>query len=451
MLHETDISVEEGEFLVLVGPSGCGKSTLLNMIAGLEEITRRRSRIRGEHERRAPVRPQHRHGVPVLRALPEHDREGQNISFGMECTASPSPEREKAIADVAELLQISHLLDRKPGQLSGGQRQRVAMGRALVRDPDVFLFDEPLSNLDAKLRVDMRTEIKKLHQKLGTTIVYVTHDQIEALTLSTRIAVMFGGYVQQLGTPQGNLRQSGQHVRRRLHGIALDEPDPGQSGCRRITGCPAAEVSLADGATAFLPFATGKLADQIGRDIVLGIRPEAITDRDGADRNERQAVQVISKRWSTSPNRPARTLFVVSQLGGKDVTGRFRADVARQRRRNVPFAVNMDEGRRLRPANGSADRLRHEQRNAGHRHHRQRHGRRDARGRPRANRRADRDPGARSSPFPTTRRRATRTAHLRQQRLPLRRDLARRRWIDAFQNRATITMSAATRSSTARC
>ena len=114
----------------------------------------------------------------------------------------PKPERDKAMSQVAELLQIKHLLDRKPGQLSGGQRQRVAMGRALVRDPDVFLFDEPLSNLDAKLRVDMRTEIKKLHQKLKTTIVYVTHDQIEALTLSTRIAVMFGGHVQQLGTPK---------------------------------------------------------------------------------------------------------------------------------------------------------------------------------------------------------------------------------------------------------
>ena len=127
---------------------------------------------------------------------------GQNIVFGLEMHGVPKPERDKAMNQVAELLQIKHLLDRKPGQLSGGQRQRVAMGRALVRDPDVFLFDEPLSNLDAKLRVDMRTEIKKLHQKLKTTIVYVTHDQIEALTLSTRIAVMFGGHVQQLGTPK---------------------------------------------------------------------------------------------------------------------------------------------------------------------------------------------------------------------------------------------------------
>ena len=127
---------------------------------------------------------------------------GQNMTFGLEMHGVPKPERERALADVSKLLQIDHLLDRKPGQLSGGQRQRVAMGRALVRKPDVFLFDEPLSNLDAKLRVDMRTEIKKLHQKLRTTIVYVTHDQIEAMTLSTRIAVMNKGHIQQLGTPK---------------------------------------------------------------------------------------------------------------------------------------------------------------------------------------------------------------------------------------------------------
>jgi ABC-type sugar transport system ATPase subunit len=202
ILHETDISVEEGEFLVLVGPSGCGKSTLLNMIAGLEEVTSGDIAIKGRSMN--GVRPAERNIAMVFQsyALYPNMNVGQNIAFGLEMHGVPKPERDKAVAQVAELLQIKHLLDRKPGQLSGGQRQRVAMGRALVRDPDVFLFDEPLSNLDAKLRVDMRTEIKKLHQKLKTTIVYVTHDQIEALTLSTRIAVMFGGHVQQLGTPK---------------------------------------------------------------------------------------------------------------------------------------------------------------------------------------------------------------------------------------------------------
>ena len=202
ILHETDISIEEGEFLVLVGPSGCGKSTLLNMIAGLEEVTSGDIAIKGRSM--IGVRPADRNIAMVFQsyALYPNMNVGQNIVFGLEMHGVPKPERDKAMNQVAELLQIKHLLDRKPGQLSGGQRQRVAMGRALVRDPDVFLFDEPLSNLDAKLRVDMRTEIKKLHQKLKTTIVYVTHDQIEALTLSTRIAVMFGGHVQQLGTPK---------------------------------------------------------------------------------------------------------------------------------------------------------------------------------------------------------------------------------------------------------
>jgi multiple sugar transport system ATP-binding protein len=202
VLHETNISVEEGEFLVLVGPSGCGKSTLLNMIAGLEEITSGDIAIKGRSMN--GVRPADRNIAMVFQsyALYPNMNVEQNMAFGLEMHGVPKAERDKAVARVADLLQIVPLLKRKPGQLSGGQRQRVAMGRALVRNPDVFLFDEPLSNLDAKLRVDMRTEIKKLHQKLGTTIVYVTHDQIEALTLSTRIAVMFGGHVQQLGTPK---------------------------------------------------------------------------------------------------------------------------------------------------------------------------------------------------------------------------------------------------------
>jgi multiple sugar transport system ATP-binding protein len=202
VLHETDISIEKGEFLVLVGPSGCGKSTLLNMIAGLEEVTTGDININGRPMN--GVRPAERNIAMVFQsyALYPNMNVAQNMAFGLEMHGVPKPERERAVRDVADLLQIRHLLDRKPGQLSGGQRQRVAMGRALVRNPDIFLFDEPLSNLDAKLRVDMRTEIKKLHQKLGTTIVYVTHDQIEALTLSTRIAVMYGGHVQQLGTPK---------------------------------------------------------------------------------------------------------------------------------------------------------------------------------------------------------------------------------------------------------
>jgi multiple sugar transport system ATP-binding protein len=202
VLQGIDLAVEEGGFLVLVGPSGCGKSTLLNTIAGLETVTAGEIRIDGR--RVNELHPKDRDIAMVFQsyALYPNMNVGQNISFGMEMRGVPKAERAKAVREVAALLQIEQLLKRRPSQLSGGQRQRVAMGRALVRHPKIFLFDEPLSNLDAKLRVEMRTEIKKLHQRLGATIVYVTHDQIEAMTLASRIAVMRGGVLQQFGTPR---------------------------------------------------------------------------------------------------------------------------------------------------------------------------------------------------------------------------------------------------------
>ncbi|MCB9944401.1 MAG: sn-glycerol-3-phosphate ABC transporter ATP-binding protein UgpC [Geminicoccaceae bacterium] len=340
ILHETDISVEEGEFLVLVGPSGCGKSTLLNMIAGLEEVTSGDIVIKGRSMN--GVKPADRNIAMVFQSYalyPNMTVKG-NISFGMEMHGVAKAERERRIAEAAELLQIAHLLNRKPGQLSGGQRQRVAMGRALVRDPDVFLFDEPLSNLDAKLRVDMRTEIKKLHQKLGTTIVYVTHDQIEALTLSTRIAVMYGGYVQQLGTP----REIYDNPANMFVAGFMGSPSMNLFPASLVhhDGGPAAEVRLADGSSAILPFpGERRIAASDRRDIILGIRPEAITDRDGADRNSRNVHVVEARVELTEP--AGSDTFVVSQMGGKDVTGRFRADVAVRAGDRFPFAVNMDK------------------------------------------------------------------------------------------------------------
>src|ERR1700690_2566382 len=201
ILKSIDISLENGGFLVLVGPSGCGKSTLLNTIAGLESISSGEILIGGQVVN--DLHPSKRDIAMVFQsyALYPNMSVAENIAFGMEMRGVPKPEREKAVAAVAKTLQIEHLLSRRPSQLSGGQRQRVAMGRALVRQPRVFLFDEPLSNLDAKLRVDMRVEIKRLHQQTGTTIVYVTHDQIEAMTLATKIAVLKDGELQQVGTP----------------------------------------------------------------------------------------------------------------------------------------------------------------------------------------------------------------------------------------------------------
>ena len=202
VLNNIDIEVEDGGFLVLLGPSGCGKSTLLSIIAGLENSSGGDILIGDRNVN--DVHPKDRNIAMVFQsyALYPTMPVRRNIGFGLEMRKVDAREREAAGQRAAELLQIEHLLDRKPGQLSGGQRQRVAMGRAIVRNPDLFLFDEPLSNLDAKLRVEMRTEIKRLHDRLGTTTVYVTHDQVEALTLGTKVAVMKGGVIQQLADPE---------------------------------------------------------------------------------------------------------------------------------------------------------------------------------------------------------------------------------------------------------
>ena len=201
ILKGIDIEIEAGEFLILVGASGCGKSTLLNMIAGLDVPTSGTICIGDRDVTHLPSRDRDIAMVFQSYALYPNMSVAQNIAFGLEMRKVPRPERKAAVERVAKMLQIGHLLDRKPGQLSGGQRQRVAMGRALARDPKLFLFDEPLSNLDAKLRVEMRAEIKRLHQRTRTTTVYVTHDQVEAMTLGDRIAVMRDGRVEQFGPP----------------------------------------------------------------------------------------------------------------------------------------------------------------------------------------------------------------------------------------------------------
>jgi multiple sugar transport system ATP-binding protein len=196
-----DLEVKDKEFLVLVGPSGCGKSTALRMIAGLEEISEGELWI-GDRVVN-DVHPKHRDIAMVFQnyALYPHMSVRENMGFALKLKKTPKAEIDRMVNEAAERLEITHLLDRKPKALSGGQRQRVALGRAIVRNPAVFLMDEPLSNLDAKLRVTMRSEIKKLHQQLQTTFVYVTHDQTEALTMGDRIAIFNAGYMQQVGTP----------------------------------------------------------------------------------------------------------------------------------------------------------------------------------------------------------------------------------------------------------
>ena len=275
VLKGINIGIEAGEFLILVGPSGCGKSTLMNSIAGLEDVTEGRILI-GDNDV-THTSPKDRDIAMVFQsyALYPNMTVAQNISFGLEMRKVPKEERDVEIQRVAEMLQISHLLNRKPAQLSGGQRQRVAMGRALARRPQLYLFDEPLSNLDAKLRVEMRTEIKKLHKKLGTTIVYVTHDQIEAMTLADRIAVMKDGEVQQLGTPQeiydnpANLFVAG----------FMGSPAMNFIPAKVISQNGTPMLELATDATVALPFPKPQsLEKRIGETVLLGLRPEMITE-----------------------------------------------------------------------------------------------------------------------------------------------------------------------------
>ncbi|WP_210447592.1 ABC transporter ATP-binding protein [Vibrio crassostreae] len=280
-LKGIDISIDSGEFLILVGPSGCGKSTLMNTIAGLENISSGEIVIDGVDV--AQVEPKDRDIAMVFQsyALYPNMTVRGNIAFGLKIRKLPQEEIDAEVNRVAEMLQIEQLLDRKPSQLSGGQRQRVAMGRALARRPKLYLFDEPLSNLDAKLRVEMRHQIKRLHQKLNTTIVYVTHDQIEAMTLADRIAVMKDGELQQLGTPQeiytkpNNMFVAGFMGSPSMNFIkTMVDLDEEQNPIIKVVGTADQEHHIR------LP---QSMRDQDGKELVIGLRPEHITEQESDD------------------------------------------------------------------------------------------------------------------------------------------------------------------------
>ncbi len=350
ILKGIDITLDKGGFLVLVGPSGCGKSTLLNTIAGLETISE--GEIRIDSQAVNNLHPSKRDIAMVFQsyALYPNMTVAENIGFALEMRGIAKADREKAIAGVAKTLQIGHLLTRKPSQLSGGQRQRVAMGRALVRNPRVFLFDEPLSNLDAKLRVDMRTEIKRLHQQTGTTIVYVTHDQIEAMTLATKIAVLKEGEVQQIGTPAEIYnRPSNLFVADFMGSPAMNLIEGVIATC---DSGPFLALSRGSDSEIRLPVphsvALGEAG--IGRKVILGIRPEAITDRDGADRNS-TAVAIVDAQVDVVEPAGSDT-FVVTNIAGKEVVSRMRADVEIRAHTRMPFAFNLDKAVLFDPESG---------------------------------------------------------------------------------------------------
>jgi multiple sugar transport system ATP-binding protein len=305
VIHGVDVLIGDGEFLVLVGPSGCGKSTLLRMIAGLENITSGEIRIGERVVNRVP--PKERDIAMVFQnyALYPHMTVAANMGFSLMLRGAPKGEIAQRVKVAADILGLTPLLNRYPRQLSGGQRQRVAMGRAIVRDPQVFLFDEPLSNLDAKLRVAMRTEIKELHQRLKTTTIYVTHDQIEAMTLADRIVVMHDGLVEQVGAPL-ELYDRPQNLF--VAGFIGSPAMNFLTGIIRTNGAP--QFESANGIR--LPLAAVP-PDSDGRTAIYGIRPEhfVIAD-DGAEAE----VQVIEPTGSE--------LQVAAKIGSDDVIAVFR-------------------------------------------------------------------------------------------------------------------------------
>lgn len=319
ILKNIDIAMENGEFLVLVGPSGSGKSTLLSCIAGLTEISDGTVNIAGRDM--TQTKPSDRDIAMVFQSyalFPTMTVKG-NITFGMQVRKVPTAEQENQVKRVSQLLKIDHLLDRKPAQLSGGQRQRVAMARALVREPSLFLFDEPLSNLDAKLRVSMRTEIKRLHRDMNASIVYVTHDQIEAMTLATRIALLNHGVLQQIGTPKELYNKPANTFVADFMGSPPMNLIPATVYPNNEGVTISMELTNGDKATLHDANPPEELRSADGRDVICGIRPEAITDMDTTNSQPLDLlVDLVDPAGADT--------YAMTQLGGTEVTARLGPD-----------------------------------------------------------------------------------------------------------------------------
>jgi multiple sugar transport system ATP-binding protein len=351
VLKGISLSIESGEFLVLVGPSGCGKSTLLNLIAGLETITSGEIKIGDQVVNH--IRPKNRDIAMVFQsyALYPNMNVRQNIAFGLETRKVPKPQIQETIQRVANMLQIHELLDRRPSQLSGGQRQRVAMGRALARDPAIFLFDEPLSNLDAKLRVEMRTEIKLLHKRINSTIVYVTHDQIEAMTLADRIAIMKDGIIQQFDTPQvvydnpSNLFVAG----------FIGSPSMNFIPCQITRQNTQKGVSLEteNARPYFLPIEQPglELDSWINREVILGIRPENISHGNAEQEANHQVHEIESVVEVLEPTGPDTLVFV--HINGKEVTCRVNPNHVKFPGETMKLMIDMSNALLFNPETGS--------------------------------------------------------------------------------------------------
>jgi multiple sugar transport system ATP-binding protein len=313
VLDGISLDVASGEFMVLLGPSGCGKSTLLNVIAGLEEADSGHVVIGGEDVTTREPRDRNIAMVFQSYALYPTMSVRRNMGFGLRMRGVPRVEADRLVEEAARLLQIDALLERRPGQLSGGQRQRVAIGRAIVRQPKVFLFDEPLSNLDAKLRAEMRIELKELHRRLGATIVYVTHDQVEAMTLATRIAVMNGGVIEQIGAPQEVYDRP---ATRFIAGFTGAPPMNLVPGC--VIESPGALAFRPDGADGDIALVLPRAgALRSGQRIIFGIRPEDL----GRPNGDSDCVIALAKLLVEPTGADSHVIF---RLGDAKITGRFK-------------------------------------------------------------------------------------------------------------------------------
>jgi multiple sugar transport system ATP-binding protein len=320
-----DLEIADGEFVVFVGPSGCGKSTTLRMIAGLETITGGDVMIGDRVVNKLPPRERDIAMVFQDYALYPHKTVRENMGFSLKVRGVNQTEANASINEAAQMLGIEHLLDRRPGQLSGGQRQRVAMGRAIVRRPQVFLFDEPLSNLDAKLRGQVRTEIKRLHQQLGTTIVYVTHDQVEAMTLADRIVILKGGVIEQVGTPDEVYNKPSSVF------VGGFVGSPAMNFARaKVTG---SDLSFSDGNR--LPMSAiqiGKANGLEGRELIVGVRPEHFEPASGSQSEISVKVQVVEPLGSDT--------LLHFAVGNEMLTARMPPDMRPQAGHDVKIGID---------------------------------------------------------------------------------------------------------------
>jgi multiple sugar transport system ATP-binding protein len=334
-VDDLDLEVREGEFMVLVGPSGCGKSTVLRLTAGLEEISAGDLYIGERRVNDVPARDRDVAMVFQNYALYPHLSVYENLSFGLQVRKTPRSEVESRVRRVAQMLDIGALLGRKPGQLSGGQRQRVALGRAIVREPRAFLMDEPLSNLDAKLRVQTRGELIRLHQQLGTTTVYVTHDQVEAMTMGERIAVMRDGVVQQVDAPGVLYAEPANAFVAGFIGTPGMNLFPAEIGTDREGG------AFFRGAGLTIPIPRASDLDPLvasGQQVILGIRPEHITDP-----REARGRSVAEARARVTVVEPlGAEVFVYLDTGGPELTARLDAQYAPRPGDEIEIAVVAD-------------------------------------------------------------------------------------------------------------